>query len=130
MDLPDEKVITSGKENYAVSIKLTCAISLGELKLGNLILHTKKIEHKWFELGIALGVPINKLERIYGKHNDSPVKALIRVYRHWLADKNDLQPTWKKLVTALQNIDEYSLSIKVSKYMVSFCNFALLYVTK
>ena len=85
----------------------------------NLILQTKKVEHKWFELGIALNVPIDKLERIYDKHYDSSVKALIRVYRYWLADKNGLMPSWKKLVTALQNIDEYSLSTSVAKYMVS-----------
>ena len=85
----------------------------------NLILQTKKVEHKWFELGIALNVPIDKLERVYDKHYDSPVKALIRVYRYWLADKNGLLPTWKKLVIALQNIDEYSLSTSIAKYMVS-----------
>ena len=93
---------------------------LGELELRNLILQTKKVEYKWFELGIALGVPVEKLERIYDKHNDSPVKALIRVYRYWLADKNGLMPTWMKLVIALQKIDEYSISTIVANHVVSF----------
>lgn len=88
----------------------------------NVILQTKKIEHKWFELGIALSVPIEKLEKIYDKHYDSPVKALIRVYRYWLADKNGLMPSWKKLVVALQKIDEYSLSASVGKLVVSLCS--------
>ena len=98
---------------------------LGELQLRNLILQTKKVEYKWFELGIALGVPIVKLERIYDKHNDSPVKALIRVYRYWLADKNGLMPTWMKLVIALQKIDEYSLSTIIANH-VHVVSFSLL----
>ena len=91
----------------------------GDLQLRNLILQTKKAEHKWFELGVSLGVPIEKLERIHDKHSDSPIKALIRVYRYWLSDKNGLMPSWKKLVIALQKIDEYGLSTSVSKHMVS-----------
>ena len=95
---------------------------LGELQKETLILRTKKVEHKWFELGIALGVPINKLESIYDKHSDSPVKALVRVYHYWLDDKKGLMPTWKKLVDALQEIDEYSLSAKIENIMVcSYC---------
>ena len=92
---------------------------IGDLQLRNLILQTKKVEHKWFELGVTLGVPIDKLERIHDKHYDSPIKALIRVYRYWLSNKNGLMPTWKKLVIALQKIDEYGLSNSVSKHMVS-----------
>ena len=97
----------------------SCIILLGELQLRNLILQTKKMEYKWFELGVALHVPIDKLERIHDKHCDSPIKALIRVYRYWLADKNGLMPTWKKLVTALQEINEFSLSASIEKYVVS-----------
>ena len=69
------------------------------------------IKSKWFELGIALHIPINKLERLYDKYNDNQVKALIRVYRFWLADKNGLKPTWEKLMGALQDIKEYNLAI-------------------
>ena len=119
--LPNENEPPSGKEqrNILFVINVLCYY-IGELQLRNLILQTKKVGYRWFELGVALGVPIEKLERIYDKHNDSPVKALIRVYRYWLADKNGLMPTWTKLVSALQEIDEYSLSIIISKYVVSF----------
>ena len=82
-------------------------------------MRTKKVEYKWFELGVALSVPVSKLERIYDKHRDSPIKALIRVYRYWLADENSLMPTWKKLMNALQEIDEYTLAASVSNMMVS-----------
>ena len=69
------------------------------------------IKSKWFEFGIALHIPIDKLEKLYDKYNDNPVKALIRVYRFWLADKNGLNPTWEKLISALQDIKEYYLAI-------------------
>ena len=89
------------------------------MQLRNLVLLTKKVEHKWFDLGMALNVPIEKLEKIYDKYNDCPIKALVRVYRYWLADKNGLLPTRNKLVNALQKIDEYILSTNVAKDMVS-----------
>ena len=75
--------------------------------------------NKWIELGTALGVPIEKLERINDKHRDNPFNGLVRVYRYWLADKNSLMPTWKKLIDALYKIDEYSLAASVVNAMVS-----------
>ena len=82
-------------------------------------MRTRKVEHNWFELGVALHVPLSKLKRIDDKYHDSPVRALIKVYHYWLADKNGLMPTWKKLVNALQEIDEYSLAASVSNMIVS-----------
>ena len=87
-----------------------------------MILRTKKVEDKWFELGVALGVSIKKLESIGDKHGDSPVKALVRVYHYWLDGKKGLMPTWKKLADALQEIDEYILSARIENMMVcSYC---------
>lgn len=83
------------------------------------MVQTMGIQSKWFELGIALCIPIKKLEKLYDKYNDSPVKALIRVYRFWLADKNNLKPTWEKLTAALQDIKEYILAIRI-KNSVSY----------
>ena len=92
---------------------MCCGLEILELR--NLVMQTIVITSKWFELGLALYVPINKLERIYNKYNDDPTKALIRVCRYWLADKNGLKPSWEKLITALQNIKEYSLAIHLEK---------------
>ena len=77
------------------------------------MLQTMVIKSKWFELGMALYVPIDKLERLYDKYNDNPVKALVRVLRYWLADKNGLKPSLGKLIAALQDIKEYSLAISL-----------------
>jgi len=74
---------------------------------------TEELAHKWFKLGSALCIPYDELEKLNDKYNDNPVKALIRVYRYWLADKNGLQPTWDKLLTALQYIKEYTIATRV-----------------
>ena len=89
-------------------------IVIGQLQLRNLILLTKKAKYKWFELGVALKIPIHILEDLDAKYDDNPVKALIRVYRYWLADKNNLQPTWEKLIAALQVAKLYSISANVT----------------
>lgn len=92
-----------------------CHFDLEKLQLRNLMVQTMVIKSKWFELGMALYVPIDKLERLYDKYNDNPVKALVRVFRYWLADKNGLKPTWEKLIAALQDIKEYNLAIGLEK---------------
>ena len=86
-----------------------------------LIIRTKSVQNKWIELGMALGVPIEKLERINDKHRDNPFNGLVRVYRYWLADGNQLMPTWEKLVNALYEVNEYSLAASVLNAMVSLC---------
>ena len=91
----------------------------GELKLKNLMVLTKKAKCKWFELGAVLNVDIDVLERLDVKYDECPIKALTRVYRYWLAGKNDLRPTvWDKLITALQEIGEYSIAANVTKKMM------------
>ena len=76
---------------------------------------TMSVNPKWFVLGCALCVPIDKLERLGDKYHDNPMKALVRVYRYWLADKNGLQPTWEKLLSALQKINEYKLATSLAR---------------
>lgn len=94
----------------------------GKLQLRNLIMHTKNAKHKWFELGIALKVPINILEELDEKYDGIPMKALIRVYRYWLNDENGLEPKWEKLIDALQRTDQYSISASIERYAeVSIC---------
>ena len=93
----------------------------GQLQFRNLLVLTMPVESKWFALGCALCVPIDKLERLGDKYHDNPMKALVRVYRYWLADKNGLQPTWEKLLIALQKINEYKLAISLARTQLVSC---------
>ena len=86
-----------------------------------MILLTSEIKDVWYKLGIALCVPINLMDKINGKHNENPMKALNRVYRYWLADKKGQIPTWDGLISALNNIKEYTVATTVKEYTnVSF----------
>ena len=93
----------------------------GKLQFRNLLVLTSSVKAKWFDLGCALCVPIDKMERLGDRYHDNPMKALVRVYRYWLADKNGLQPTWEKLLSALQRINEYRLATCLARtQLVSF----------
>ena len=91
------KELNSGKfPSNCTHLAMCCGLEILELR--NLVMQTIVIASKWFELGLVLYVPINKLEGIYNKYNDDPMKALIRVCRYWLADKNGLKPSWENLL--------------------------------
>ena len=113
-----EPVRGENKNNFVVKCK-TCIIQLGNLQLKTLIIRTKSVLNKWIELGMALDVPIEQLERINDEHRDNPFNGLVRVYQYWLADEHNLMPTWEKLVNALYEIYEYRLAASVVNAMVS-----------
>jgi len=94
-----------------------CLLTVGKLQLRNLMVETEELAHKWYKLGSALCIPFSELGKLYNKHNDNPKNALVRVYRYWLADKNGLQPTWDKLLAALQYIKEYTMATRVRDHM-------------
>ena len=93
-------------------------MTVGKLQLRNVVLLTSKAAHNWYELGLALCIPFDKMEKLSAKHSGDPRAALNRVYRYWLADKNHvLLPTWEKLVSALSTIKEFSIAADVKEYL-------------
>lgn len=78
---------------------------------------TSDIGYKWYTLGIALRIPIAKMESIYQKHSEKPMIALNRIYRYWLAVENGLAPTWDKLISALQAIKEFEIAAEVELFI-------------
>ena len=92
-----------------------------ELNIRRMILLTSEIGEKWYKLGIALYIPIATMEKFYGKYGGNLMRALNRVYHFWLTKKNHLNPTWEKLISALQEINEYTVATNVQQYRnVSF----------
>ena len=98
-------------------INYNVLLNVGKLQVRNLMVETEELAHKWYKLGLALCIPFDELGKLYAKHNDNPKNALIRVYRYWLADKKGLQPTWDKLLTALQYIKEYTIATRIGDHM-------------
>ena len=60
-------------------------------------------------------INVDVLEKLDIKYDNEPIRALTRVYRYWLAEKNNLQPTWDKLIAALGKIKEYSIAANATK---------------
>ena len=87
-----------------------------------MIKKTARLKDKWFEIGVSLGIPLKKLEKIeknYGRNNTG---CLARVYRYWLDDRNNLDPKLEKLLSALDEEHEYSTSESLRKSMVCMCS--------
>ena len=81
-----------------------------------MIVLTSSIKENWYNLGVALKIPVSKMENLYGKYHANPMKALNRVYCHWLSDKNGLLPTWEKLCSALRKIKEFTIATNVEQF--------------
>ena len=81
------------------------------------MLISRKAKDQWFELGIALEIDLDLLTDFDAKFEGLPLKALSRVYQHWLADENGLQPTWDKLIRALKRVNHYTIATKAENMM-------------
>ena len=89
-------------------------------KLKDLMIQTALVTPKWFELGLALGIPIDVMERLDDKYHDKPRKALTRVYCHWLENGiPSIQDLEVKLIEALKKIKEYTLAVTLERDLVS-----------
>ena len=58
------------------------------------------VASKWYNLGLALELDPNELDRIKTKQQDSPTECLREMLRHWLS-KCFQSPTREKLIAAL-----------------------------
>ena len=86
------------------------------------MVQTEPVTPKWFQLGLALDIPILVMERFDDKYHDKPRKALTRVYCHWLENGTpSMQEICKvKLIEALRKIKEYELAATLERDLVSW----------
>ena len=90
---------------------------IGKLQLENLMMISRKAKDKWFELGIALKIELDLLTKFDAEYEGFPLKALTRIYEYWLADENNLHPTWDKLIAALKRVDHYTIAAYAENLM-------------
>ena len=72
-----------------------------------------KVAHKWFKIGVQLGVPLHKLKE-FEKEAD-PLSAVID---YWLnGNVEGVLISWKSIVAALESshVDETGLAHRISK---------------
>lgn len=59
---------------------------------------------KWYDLGIELGIPADRLDSIKMKENDNPDNCLRELVKDWLSFwGQEKVPTWKALCNALKS---------------------------
>ena len=71
-------------------------------RLRDLVVELKSVD--WHELGIQLGVPIDRLDKIDEDYKDCDRK-LSEVLKYWL--NNDINPSWNTICGALQKIGRF-----------------------
>ena len=65
----------------------------------------------WFELGIELGLQVEKLNVIKCDHPTNLKKCCTAMFKHWL--DVDKTVSWDKLIIALRNIEHIALAEKI-----------------
>ena len=74
---------------------------------------TSKVAHKWFPIGIGLGMSGEQLEEIRGNSNDIPDHCLGNLFYEWEQNRHKDKPfTWSTLLQVLRsvNVREESLA--------------------
>ena len=64
------------------------------------------VDEQWYSLGQALGVSAQELDRIQ-ESEESLMSRKLEMFRVWI--QNDTAPTWDKLDSALEEINEPEL---------------------
>ena len=65
-----------------------------------------KVDSKWYQFGLAIGLPKEMLSQLVGYSNED---CLVEVLDFWLKHHPD-QPTWKELADALEDLQDYELA--------------------
>ena len=63
------------------------------------------VKHRWYRIGVQLGLPISALDRIQFQHksDDDTSEAFIEMLKKWF--KMDTAHTWTAIVKALKSAD-------------------------
>ena len=69
------------------------------------------LSKKWAELCVALGLSLKKVSSIRAATSGNSRESLHEGISQWLQGKYD--PSWKKLVTAVDRIQEHDLAVRI-----------------
>lgn len=75
------------------------------------------LEHKWFYLGLALGVDHSTLEKLEHEHKLDLRSSMRSMLQIWLQNISDCRLVWPALVAALDStlVQEHLLAEKIRK---------------
>ena len=80
--------------------------------------------HKWFPLGLQLGLLSSTLKDIEANHKDDVRRCLQECLTLWLSKADKVTesggPTWDSLASALRNIEENFGAEKITEFSKKF----------
>ena len=82
--------------------------------------HLKDIVERWYELGVELDVPLNKLNEIRCNNPGDVYQCKLLMLQEWQR-RPTLKPSWCTLVDALRKMEENVIANKIAQ------NFSELY---
>ena len=75
-----------------------------------------KLLDDWYNLGLQLDVPKDKLREIEDAYPDKPSRCKEEIIYYWL--KTGENPSWKSLAAAITNMDLVDIAIQIhEKYL-------------
>ena len=83
----------------------------------HLLIKELKEVKDWYLFGVVLGIPVRQLQVIQlSKPLGGVNQWLVDMFDYWL--RNNLDPSWKHIVQALEQIDQFVLAAQVKiKYL-------------
>ena len=86
--------------------------------LWTLLQHLDKVHDKWFEIGVALGLPPKNLRKIRGNSHGRQQRWMAEMIQQWLESNHDA--SWKQVVSALEKVNLFDLARNIDRqYMYS-----------
>ena len=86
----------------------------------DLMHHLEDIVERWYELGVQLDVPLNKLNEIRFNNSSDVYQCKLLMLQEWQR-RPILKPSWCTLVDALRNMKENAIVQRISQQFGKLC---------
>ena len=86
----------------------------------DLMHHLEDIVKDWYQLGVELGLPINKLDEIECNNSSNVLRCKLSMLQEWQRQPT-LKPSWCTLVDALHNMKENTVTERISQQLGELC---------
>ena len=90
------------------------------MRIKDLMHHLEGIVKDWYQLGVELGLPINKLDEIECNNSSNVLRCKLSMLQEWQRQPT-LKPSWCTLVDALHNMKENTVTERISQQLGELC---------
>ena len=96
-------VIVSECQSIIITITFIVSNPSDEHSLGTILDSISTLTADWFNLGVALGLSYGTLKEIESNYSNNARRCLTEMVIAWLQMKDNTQPSWQSLVSALSS---------------------------